>query len=197
MFSLAYPIEDEIEVNGQKVPIHTAFDVVLRVLDVLQDPQLSETGKLRIILQLFFGKETEFLELPAEDQATLFHQVFSMYVKQEEKKVSYDLQGNPLPEYEEDTKACYSLKEDAPYIYASFMQAYGIDLLEEQGKLHWFKFQALLSGLPEDTKFRQVVAIRMWEKPSKSKNAHEKQMRELQKIYALPDEEVDPWQTEE
>lgn len=196
MFSLAYPTEDKIKVNDKEFKINIAFDVVLRVLDLLQEPRLYDALKLRIALQLFFGKNTELLELPFEEQATIFHQVFSRYVKQEEQKVTYDLQGNPLPDYDADKKAYYSLKADASYIYASFMQAYGIDLLEEQGKLHWFKFQALLSGLPEDTKFRQVVAIRMWEKPSKSKNAHENQMRKLQKIYALP-EEVAPWQTEE
>ncbi len=46
------------------------------------------------------------------------------------------------------------------------MQAYNIDLIEEQGKLHWKKFNALLSGLPDGTKFVEVMKIRAW-KPSK------------------------------
>nr|DAJ16445.1 MAG TPA: hypothetical protein [Siphoviridae sp. ct6ap5] len=62
-----------------------------------------------------------------------------------------------------------------------------MDLIEEQGKLHWKKFNALLSGLPDGTKFVEVMKIRAW-KPSKGDSSQEKQrMRKLQEEYALPD----------
>ena len=67
------------------------------------------------------------------------------------------------------------------------MQAYQIDLIEEQGRLHWQKFNALLAGLPDGTKFVEVMKIRAW-KPQKGEDAKEKQrMRKLQEEYALPD----------
>ena len=44
-------------------------------------------------------------------------------------------------------------------------------------------------SLKYDAKFRQVLAIRTWEKPSSEKNAHEKEMKKLQEIYALPEDE--------
>jgi Bacteriophage Gp15 protein len=67
------------------------------------------------------------------------------------------------------------------------MQAYHIDLIEEQGKLHWSKFNALLAGLPDGTKLIEVMKIRAW-KPQKGDSAKEKQrMRALQEEYALPD----------
>lgn len=40
------------------------------------------------------------------------------------------------------------------------MEQYGIDLIKEQGKLHWDKFKALLDGLGPDTQFRRIVTIR-------------------------------------
>ena len=66
------------------------------------------------------------------------------------------------------------------------MQAYHIDWIEEQGRFHWQKFNALLSGLPDGTKFVEVMKIRAW-KPSKSDTPKEiRRMRELQEEYALP-----------
>lgn len=93
-----------------------------------------------------------------------------------------------MPVYTKDKERFYSLKHDAEYIYASFMQAYGIDLIEQQGKLHWFKFQALLSGLPKDTKFCEIVSIRQWKKPNKN-DTEAKQMAKLKDYYKLPDDD--------
>ena len=57
-----------------------------------------------------------------------------------------------------------------------------------QGELHWRKFNALLSGLPEGTKLMEVIKIRKW-KPQKGDSAeYKEEMRRLQKDYALPNE---------
>src|SRR5699024_9851159 len=74
-----------------------------------------------------------------------------------------DIAGNPMPSNNEEVN--YSLKEDAEYIYASFMSDYGIDLIEQQGKLHWYKFKALLGGLTDGSKFVKVLEIREMELP--------------------------------
>ena len=66
--------------------------------------------------------------------------------------------------------------QDAEYIYAGFMQAYRIDLLDQLGKLHWWKFNALLKSLPQDTKFQEIVQIRLRPMPKATKyNAEERQ----------------------
>lgn len=56
-------------------------------------------------------------------------------------------------------------EEDGDYIYASFMQEYGIDLIDVQGKLPWRKFLYLFNGLSADTKIKQVMRIREMEVP--------------------------------
>jgi len=120
----------------------------------------------------------------------VFDQVYKTFILSEETEaVKTDRLGNPMPsKYKEDKENNYSLKHDANYIYASFFQAYGIDLIEQQGKLHWEKFQALLAGLPKDTKFKEVLEIRMW-KPFRGCSVDEKrQMKKLQEIYKLPEE---------
>lgn len=199
MFSLYYQPEESIVIESEEYMLNLAFDNVLKIIDMLNEKRLAPNYKVNLGMKMFFGKETKLLQKPFQEQSTIFNQTFDIYINQTKKEVvQKDLAGNPLPDgYKKDKENFYSLKHDAEYIYASFLQAYGIDLIERQGKLSWFKFQALLSGLPEDTKFRQVVSIRMWKKPSKY-DTEEKQMLKLQEVYRLPDEsEVEEWQTDE
>lgn len=50
---------------------------------------------------------------------------------------------------------------DADYIYAAFLEQYGIDLLETD--MHWHKFRALLNGLNEKVKLREIMGYRCYE----------------------------------
>ena len=52
---------------------------------------------------------------------------------------------------------------DADLIYAAFLGQYGIDLFEVE-ELHWHKFLALLGGLNESTKLREVMGYRCYDK---------------------------------
>lgn len=74
-------------------------------------------------------------------------------------------------------------------IHASFWQAYGIDLVQQQGELHWCAFQALFDGLPDDTPIRRIMRIRTEEIPPLTRsNAKQIQsLTELKTLYRLPD----------
>lgn len=81
---------------------------------------------------------------------------------------------------------------DGSYIYASFLQAYGIDLL--QTDMHWHVFCALLVSLPQETMISRIRSYRSWQK---SNRKHEDAMLELRRIWALPtpeDSETLAWQ---
>ena len=67
------------------------------------------------------------------------------------------------------TQRAFDFLQDAEFIYAGFMQAYHIDLLDQLGKLHWWKFNALLKSLPQDTKFAEIVQIRLRPVPKPTK----------------------------
>ena len=81
----------------------------------------------------------------------------------------------------------FDFVQDSALIYAAFMQAYHIDLIEEQGKLHWWKFQSLLNGLPSNTRFSEIVSIRT--KPIPAPTKYNQQEREelmrLKSLYAV------------
>ena len=70
-------------------------------------------------------------------------------------------------------------------IYASFMQAYGIDLFSIEN-LHYHKFLALLHNLPEGTSMRDVMGYRTYVKDNrKNVDVYE----ELQRAWALESED--------
>ena len=78
-------------------------------------------------------------------------------------------------------------KQDSMYIYSSFMADYGIDLFEQQGKLHWWKFVSLLSGLSEKSKMREIMGIRSRPLPEPNKYNQKEiaNLIELKQYYAL------------
>ena len=54
----------------------------------------------------------------------------------------------------------FSWSKDAGMIEAAFLQNYQIDLMEEQGKMHWTKFKALFDGLSDNTRLIKIIQIR-------------------------------------
>ncbi len=54
---------------------------------------------------------------------------------------------------------------DADYIYSAFLGQYGIDLVDIK-ELHWHKFLALLKGVNESTRLREIMGYRCYEKQS-------------------------------
>lgn len=174
---------DEIE-----YPIDLAFDNVLDAFEVLDDKNLRDYEKTDICLTLLIG---EYEHDPIE----LWNHIYTEFIQSKyEEPIQYDRKGNPVPvvKDDEDDKQLYDIVQDAEYIYSSFQQAYGMNLFDVQGKLHWQEFRALLNGLPSETILQRIIQIRAW-KPSKHESAeHKENMRKLQKVYALHDsEEVD------
>lgn len=74
---------------------------------------------------------------------------------------------------------------DGALIYAAFMGEYGIDLCE--ARLHWYKFAALLAGLGEERRICRIMEIRGTEAGKISDKNRRRELRSLQRIYAIPD----------
>ena len=191
MLSLYRKLDDGIEIDGKQYEVNASFDNILRLINLLNDKMPLDL-KLTIGIQMLFGRDTELLELDPEYQKELIEYVAEEYI-QSKDEIEYDDLGNVMPQVPK--KRIIDIDLDAEYIYGSFIQAYGIDLIEVQGKLHWYEFRALLASLPDNTRMREIMGYRAYKKPSKS-DTHHSQMMKLQEQYALPgteeeDEEVD------
>ena len=187
MLNLAYPITETVEINGKKYNLNMSFDNILRLFDLLQDDEFNDAQKVVLGLEMLVNAT---FDLPIEEQAEIFTELFKATIgKGQEDKQPVDLDGNPMPVVSQENKKVYDLVQDAEYIYASFMSDYGIDLFEAQGKLHWYKFKALLNGLTDKSKFMRVVEIRQAEMPKgKGMQKERERLRKLKEHYALKDE---------
>ena len=182
---IQYPLADTVEFAGVGYEVNASFDTILRVFDMLDDEAMPDYLKIKCGLIMFLGDaEARGLDLNLDEQGEFFREILGRYVQIEQEE-QYDILGNLMEGPRVQSEIYYDIKHDAGAIYASFMQAYGIDLIEQQGKLHWLKFKALLSGLSENTQFKRIVSIRQW-KPSDEKKTRTKAMKEAQKALRLP-----------
>lgn len=195
MLDLSRKLTDTLVIDDEEFPLNLSFDNVLRLFEMWRDEDVPEFVKPHFGIRILTGETLE--DFTVEEMSEVFNEVFEEHISLstvEDNHVEYDLAGNPMKTTASNGKqeqAPYDIRYDGDYIYASFLQAYGIDLFDVQGKLHWKKFNALLSGLPEGTKFMEVIKIRKW-KPQKGDSAeYKEEMRRLQKDYALPYEIVE------
>ena len=195
MLDLSRKLTDTLVIDDEEFPLNLSFDNVLRLFEMWRDEDVPEFVKPHFGIRILTGETLE--DFTVEEMSEVFNEVFEEHISLstvEDNHVEYDLAGNPMKTTASNGKqeqAPYDIRYDGDYIYASFLQAYGIDLFDVQGKLHWKKFNALLSGLPEGTKFMEVIKIRKW-KPQKGDSAeYKEEMRRLQKDYALPYETVE------
>lgn len=79
---------------------------------------------------------------------------------------------------EEDSSPIIDFKLDADYIYSSFLQAYGINLLKAD--MHWFEFIALFKSLPEETIMRKIIEYRQYD-------GKDEELLRLKRAWALPE----------
>ncbi|HEN3143852.1 TPA: hypothetical protein U4W96_000154 [Streptococcus agalactiae] len=193
MFDISKKIDDKLILNEKEYQLFLSFDNVLRVFDMWSDDEVNTLIKPKLALCML-TQSSDFRDMKTDAAMDLYEQVFEEHikiVKPSDQIDRYDIEGNILPKkpkntVDDDEEPVMSIKYDGEFIFSSFMQAYQIDLIEQQGKLHWQKFNALLSGLPDGTKMIEVMKIRSW-KPSKGESQKEKsKMRELQEEYALP-----------
>lgn len=174
------PLVTEIRVNDATYPIDLSFDTVLDVFDYLEDPELLTLEKMELALSVLLGNWA------VEDTLLIWEEIFTSYLLLgNSEETELDLEGNPLPA--QKGKKLVDIEQDAEYIYASFLQTYNINLFQQQGKMSWMEFRALLNALPEDTIMQEIISIRQWEPDKNDSKEQKAKMKKLQKKFKLID----------
>lgn len=201
MLDLSRKLTDKLVIDDEEFPLNLSFDNVLRLFEMWRDEDVPEFVKPHFGIRILTGETLE--DFTVEEMSEVFNEVFEKHISLstvEDNHVEYDLAGNPMKTTASNGKqeqAPYDIRYDGDYIYASFLQSYGIDLFDVQGELHWKKFNALLSGLPEGTKLMEVIKIRKWKPQKGDSSEYKEEMRRLQKDYALPNEIIEEEEYEE
>ncbi|EJQ2928275.1 bacteriophage Gp15 family protein [Listeria monocytogenes] len=201
MLSLAFGVNDIYEYEGKEYKLDLAFDNVLRVIELTEDNSLSDVFRANLAIDVLFvddmpwsrsNEEDEYANI--EEKSLVLIDIFTNYiVKENDDGLLYDIDGNKMPSATNNNDdaeeiASYSLTQDADYIYASFLQDYNIDLLDSRGKMHWYKFRALLESLRDDTTIKTIIGIRQAELPSgKGTEKERNELIKLKNRYKLKD----------
>lgn len=162
--------------KGKRYRLDLAYDVVLLVQQLYEEEDLENEDKINQALKLLVRSRFRVWLLNDLERAKLLEQITREHISS--KRRARTSSHTKLMDF------CY----DEAYIYASFRQAYGIDLAEENGRLSWRKYIDLLDGLPDKTKLKEVMRIRAMEIPAPTRtNRKEIQnIMELKSYYALP-----------
>lgn len=78
----------------------------------------------------------------------------------------------------------YDYDFDDVYIYAAFLQQYGVDLQDEY--IHWWKFKAMFQSLGENTEFVKIMGYRGIKITSSMSKSQKEFYQEMKRIHALP-----------
>lgn len=147
MIKLGYELPDAIEVGGISYRVKTDYRIWIRL------PEMNDYR------ELFIGDNPSFFGYFSREAIVSIKEFYLCG-----KGSSDGNQEDQLMDFEQDSGR----------IYASFLQAYNIDLFEVE--LHWHKFLTLLQNLPEWTTLSKVISIRAYkgddEKLNKLKDSY-------------------------
>ena len=168
---------NKVITDKSKFVINPAYDTVLEVQKLYKEDTLTEFEKIDQALKMLVRNKWNLRLLNPEEKQKLLSVITKRYVEVEKRP---QIKKSPFP--------VLDFEKDGDYIYASFMQAYKIDLIEEQGRLPWKKFLYLFNGLPADTKIKQIMRIRQMPIPEyNGKNSKEiQEINEMKSYYTLP-----------
>lgn len=161
-----------VEIDGIQYPFDASFKVMLLCFDISQSEEMDEGEKMIAIYDCLFTKKAKFRarKKDALFKVYLVNKAFKLLIEKSSKA---------------DNKKVLDFEGDFKYIYAGFMQCYGIDLFSSN--LHWWQFISLLNGMSGNTRLMQIIDIRQRPIPEPTKyNAEERaQLIKLKAEFAV------------
>ena len=126
-------LPDSVIVSGRKIKLDLDFRNVLRMMDILQTDDLTSEAREWLALRCICRHPRKGMLEAVKNL---------LFVPGEHKA----------------RERVMDFVQDADLIRAAFEQAYGIDLTKD--RIHWLRFLYLLAGLPDNTRFSEVISIR-------------------------------------
>ena len=167
-------LPNSVDVNGVEYEINSDFRTSILFELLMQDSSVENGDKLIMGLNLYYN------EVPpkkcwkeAIDKILWFYRCGKDMISSKGKgKGKSDIQ-------------IYNFEYDDDYIYAAFMDQYGIDL-QDIKHLHWWKFKAMFKALKEDNEIVKIMGYRSMDL-SKIKDKEQKAYyKKMKGIYKIP-----------
>jgi hypothetical protein len=136
-------ILDRLPTDYNGYLIRTSFRIGMQICLCFDDNELTDEEKLSIALNLLYGNGIPEINV-AMDGLSWY---MSCGMKQNKETTN--------------NKTLFYWDFDAPRLYSSFLQTYGIDLTTAD--IHWFKFIAMMGSLNKDSALSQAIEIRNYD----------------------------------
>lgn len=137
-----------VTAEGRAYRVNLDFRRVLKLLAVMADETLIDEAREYLALKCVMRRPPR----GAKRRAAVLAAVCAVCFPQRKKAT-----GPKMTDFE----------QDADLIRAAFLQEYGVNLWRD--KLHWLEFSALLAGLPEGSRYSDVLGIRARPMPAPTK----------------------------
>lgn len=169
---LTDPFPETVEVSGKQYPIQTDYKDWINFGRMMLDPDISEDDKLLAVLGWY--KET----LP-NDPADAILALNNFYAGGLSPDIKPKTAGQPAHK-----RPLLSFEYDGAFILSGFLEYYGIDLTAAD--MHWWKFKALLEGLPDSCELKKRMAYRAVNLSEIKDKNERRRIRKIQRSIMIP-----------
>lgn len=161
-----------VQIAGAEYQINTDFRAGIELERIMDDWNLSKKERVLKAIELYFNPVPDLRYVEEIIHAIMWFYDAGKTLEVKSKK-------NNL-----DNQKYFSYIHDADYIYAAFLQQYGINLQKEH--LHWWIFRGLFLGLNDSTEFIKIVGYRAIQITRGMSKTQKEFYRKMKEIYALP-----------
>ena len=169
---LIVPAPKTVWIAGVETPICWDFRAGIR-FELLMEKQLPEEELLSKALELYFPN----IVFPYEHLQEAVEKLLWFYTAGKEPDQNGNGKGH--------ADAIYSYEYDDEYLYAAFLEQYGVDL-NDIPQLHWWKFKAMFSSLRSDCRIVEIMGYRSMEISPKMSQEQQQFYRKMKRQFALP-----------
>lgn len=167
-------LPNKVKIKNETYEINSDFRVSIIFEMLMDDTEFSDEEKIIQALELYYPVIPSDLDKAVEE-------ILSFYKCGKEEE--YRNVGSNSSK--SSTTKIYDFNNDAEYIYAAFLDQYGIDLQDIE-YLHWWKFKAMFNGLKSDNKIVEIMGYRSIDLKYIKDEEQRKYYKKLQKLYELP-----------
>lgn len=165
-------VPETITIDNKEYEINSDFRTSILFELLMQDKSIKDNDKIYLALELYYPNIPDDINSAIEKMLWFYRCGKDLITSKRKGKGKSDIK-------------IYSFEYDDDYIYAAFMDQYGIDL-QDIKYLHWWKFKAMFKSLKEDTEIVKIMRYRSMDL-SKIKDKNEKAYyKKMQELYKIP-----------
>lgn len=167
-------LPSKVEIEGNDYAINTDFRYGILFELLMQDDDLLDDEKMYNAINLYYPSIPNNLSLAVEKMLWFYKCGKESEIKESSNSSNQEPKGE-----------IYSFEYDDDYIYAAFLEQYGVDLQDDN--LHWWKFRALFKSLNENVMISKIMSYRSMRIDNNMSDSEKSYYRKMKEIYKLPD----------